>query len=151
MSGFNSVTLLGRLGQDPEQKATQGGTVVATFSIATSRKRKGSDGNATEETQWHRCKAFGRQAEVIAGHVQKGDLLLVQGRIEYWKAKSERGGELSIAEIVVEQFEFAGGGRGQGGGQGAAPVRAPADRQQPARRAPEPAPAGDFADDDIPF
>lgn len=36
---MNQVCLIGRLGQDPELRYTQGGTAVAKFSIAINRKR----------------------------------------------------------------------------------------------------------------
>ena len=111
MSGFNQVILLGRLGNDPEVKYTQAGSAVCSLSIATSRRRKDDAGEWQEVTAWHRCKAFGKQAEVIGEHVKKGDLLFVEGRLDYWEAKSERGGKLMVAEVIVEHFEFGGGSR----------------------------------------
>ena len=39
----NKVILLGNVGKDPEIKATASGTVVATFSIATSERFKDKD------------------------------------------------------------------------------------------------------------
>ncbi|MGO8788593.1 MAG: single-stranded DNA-binding protein [Terriglobia bacterium] len=36
----NKVILLGNVGRDPEIKSTSGGTLVASFSIATSYKAK---------------------------------------------------------------------------------------------------------------
>ncbi len=156
MSGFNQVILLGRLGNDPETKYTQGGTAVVSLSLATSRRQKDRDGEWQELTSWHRVKAFGKQAEVIAEHCHKGDLLFVEGRLDYWEAEGKRG-KLMVGEVILEHFEFAGGRR-VGGGQlgssrgGSAPrgssaprgaQRGPAPRQAP--------PMDDFPDDDIPF
>lgn len=160
MSGFNQVILLGRLGNDPELKYTQGGTAVVGLSMATSRRQKDRDGEWQELTSWHRIKAFGKQAEVIAEHCHKGDLLFVEGRLDYWEAEGKRG-KLMVAEVILEHFEFAGGSRGgserSGGGQGGASSRAPARgaTRGPSSRggaqAPAQAPPGDFIDDDIPF
>ena len=114
MSGFQQVIVLGRLGNDPETKYTQSGTAVVSFSLATSRRRKDAEGNTVEVTAWHRCKAFGSQAELIAERVRKGQRLFVEGRLEYWQAKTERG-QVSVAEVIVEHFEFADGMAPRGG------------------------------------
>ena len=53
--GVNKVTLIGHLGDDPEQRRTQNGGLVVNMSIATTdywndaetRERK-------EKTEWHR-------------------------------------------------------------------------------------------------
>lgn len=158
MSGFNQVILLGRLGNEPETKYTQGGTAVVSLSIATSRRRKDGAGDWVEETAWHRVKAFGKQAEVIAEHCRKGDLLFVEGRLDYWEAKGERG-KLMVAEVILEHFEFAGGGGRSEGGRGersGSSSRAPARgaTRGPTSRGGQQAPArepDDFVDDDIPF
>lgn len=156
MSGFNQVILLGRLGNDPETKYTQGGTAVVSLSLATSRRQKDREGEYQEITSWHRIKAFGKQAEVIAEHCHKGDLLFIEGRLDYWEAEGKRG-KLMVAEIVLEHFEFTGGRRNEGGQQAsrgastsrtAAPARG-ATRAPTGRTAPPP--ADEFVDDDIPF
>lgn len=160
MSGFNQVILLGRLGNDPELKYTQGGTAVVGLSMATSRRQKDREGEWQELTSWHRIKAFGKQAEVIAEHCHKGDLLFVEGRLDYWEAEGKRG-KLMVAEIILEHFEFGGSPRGSSDGgrneRSGSPSRAPARgaTRGPSNRggsqAPAQAPADDFVDDDIPF
>lgn len=160
MSGFNQVILLGRLGNDPELKWTQGGTAVVGLSMATSRRQKDRDGEWQELTSWHRIKAFGKQAEVIGEHCKKGDLLFVEGRLDYWEAEGKRG-KLMVAEIILEHFEFAGSPRGSS--EGGSSQRSGTTSRAPARgatrgpsnrggaQAPAQAPADDFVDDDIPF
>ncbi len=158
MSGFNQVILLGRLGNDPELKFTQGGTAVVGLSMATSRRQKDRDGEWQEVTSWHRIKAFGKQAEVIGEHCHKGDLLFVEGRLDYWEAEGKRG-KLMVAEVILEHFEFAGGGGRSEGGRGersGSSSRAPARgaTRGPTSRGGSQAPArapDDFVDDDIPF
>lgn len=137
MAGFNQVILLGRLGNDPILRSTQAGTSVVALSLATSRRVKDGD-DWKEVTAWHRCKAFGRQAEVIAQYCRKGDLLFVEGRLDYWEADGKRG-KLQIAEVIVEHFEFGGGPRRED----AEPAAHPA--------APSPSGVDPFIDDDIPF
>lgn len=98
---MNSVTLIGRLGKDPELKTTSNGKDFCTFSLATTEKYKDE-----QKTQWHNCKAFGNQAKVIAEYMKKGDPLVVLGSIEY----SEYDGKW-YTNIMVQRFEFVPGGK----------------------------------------
>ena len=78
---LNSVTLIGRLGKQPEIKTTNAGKKFARFSLATSKKIKGED-----VTQWHQVVVWNEKlSEVIEKYVNKGDLLAIQGEIEYRK------------------------------------------------------------------
>jgi len=49
---LNKVMLIGNLGRDPEIKYTQSGTAVASFSMATTEKFKGRDGQMQDQTEW---------------------------------------------------------------------------------------------------
>lgn len=158
MSGVNRVTLLGRVGNDPELAYTQGGTAALKLSIATGRRVKDREsGEWKEVTSWHRIKAFGKQAEILKEHLRKGDLLYLEGRLDYWDAKGDKGGTLQVAEVILEHFEFCGGRRE--GGEQRAPRSGPAPRGTPRAADPGPTTAaqrgGAFDDlpfdDDIPF
>lgn len=153
MSGFCQVILVGRLGNAPELKYTQGGTAALAMSIATSRSVKSRvSGEYEDVVSWHRVKAFGRQAEVIAQHCNKGDQLFIEGRLDYWEAEGKRG-KLMVSEVVLEHFEFAGragGGDRQQDRGGRPPQRNTQQRGRPAQHQDAP-PHDDFVDDDIPF
>lgn len=106
----NKVQLLGHLGKDPEVRSTSSGQTVANFSLATTRKWKGNDGEKKEETEWHRCVVWGRQAEVAAQYLHKGKQIFVEGRIQ--TRKWEKDGEARYStEVVVENFQMLGGPR----------------------------------------
>ena len=83
MASINSVTLVGRLGQDPEYKSFGSDNGVANISVATDRFSKDAP------TDWHRVSVFGQAGEFVRDYVRKGDMVCVQGRIEY----SERDGK----------------------------------------------------------
>ncbi len=53
---------------------------IANFTVATSDRVKGSDGQYTEKTEWHSCVAFQRTAEVVRDYVKKGNKLYVEGQ-----------------------------------------------------------------------
>ena len=79
----NKVTLIGRVGKDPEFRATQSGTSVAKFTVATSRRWLGKDGEWQEETEWHRIVTFGKRAESVNKNISKGRLVYIEGRLHY--------------------------------------------------------------------
>lgn len=81
MESINSINLLGHVGRDPELK-TVGSSYLCTVNVATSRRFKDSQGEVQTKTTWHRCVAFGKQAETIAKYVKKGDPLYIRGRYE---------------------------------------------------------------------
>jgi single-strand DNA-binding protein len=79
--GINNVMLLGNVGRDPEIKATNGGTVVASFSMATPDRVK-ENGNWVDRSEWHNVVCFGRTAEIIRDYVRKGSKLLIEGKLQ---------------------------------------------------------------------
>ena len=95
---LNKSFLKGRLGGDPETKNT-----VVTFSIATDDGYKDKDGNKVENTNWHRCTAFGKTGEIIAKWFKKGDEILVIGRIDYREYEGKY-----YTSIIVSEFDFVG-------------------------------------------
>lgn len=78
---FHEVTLIGRLGQDPEMRFTSNGTPVTTFSVATDRRWTGSDGGERKEVVWWRVTTWRRQAETCNEYLSKGDQVFIKGRI----------------------------------------------------------------------
>ena len=47
---YNKIILIGNLSRDPQTRALPSGTPVATFSVATSERRRGQDGQPQEQT-----------------------------------------------------------------------------------------------------
>ena len=105
MAGINKAVILGRLGQDPEISYTQSGLAVCKFSIATSRKQK----NGQEVTQWHRCTAFDKAGELITKYVIKGNMLYIEGEINYGQYEKD-GVTRYTTDIIVREFNFIGSG-----------------------------------------
>lgn len=127
--GFNKVILMGNLTRDPETRTTPSGQSVTNFSIAVSRNWKGQDGQLQEQTSFINCVAWARTGETIAQYLGKGSPILVSGRLDQrsWEDK-ESGQKRSTMEVVVEDFNFVGGGRNND----SAPAEAPA---KPAKKA----------------
>jgi len=78
---YHEVTLIGRLGRDPEQRFTPNGVPVTTFSVATDRRWTGSDGEQRKEVVWWRITTWRQQAETCKEYLSKGDQVFIKGRI----------------------------------------------------------------------
>jgi len=134
MAGVNKVFLIGRLGADPEMRYTADGTAVCKFSLATSRKYTGKDGQKVEKTEWHRIVVWRKLAEICGQYLAKGKQVMIEGRIEYGSYEKD-GVKHYTTDIVAENMQMLGG---------------PGDRVQE----PEPPfapPEGGVPEDDIPF
>ncbi len=114
--GFNKVILMGNLTRDVEIRTTPSGQQVANFSLAVTRSWKGQDGQTQDQTSFINCVAWGKPGEIIAQYVQKGAPLLVSGRLDQRSYQDKDGNNRQAVEVVVEDFNFVGGGRGDGGG-----------------------------------
>ena len=118
---INKVMILGRLGQDPEVRATQSGMQVATLSVATTelgRKDPNTGQRAQDETEWNRCVLFGRNAENAATYLKKGSQVYLEGRLRTNKWQDQNGNDRYTTEIICNEMQFIGGGQGQAGNQG---------------------------------
>lgn len=78
---YQSITITGRLGRDPELKYLPSGDAVCTFSVATDRTFNDKQGNRQKETTWFRVTVFGKQAETANKYLAKGRSVLVEGRL----------------------------------------------------------------------
>lgn len=158
--GINKVILIGNLGADPEMRYTQQNTAIANISIATSEIWKDKQtGEQKEQTEWHRCVAYQRLAEIIGEYAKKGSKVYVEGTLKTRKWTDQNGVERYTTEIQIKELQLLDGRQNDGqsggqrsGGSGGSQSGGQPQRQQPAPAAqPEPfLPANDF-DDDIPF
>lgn len=107
--GFNKVILLGNLTRDPELRTTPNGRSVCSFSLAVNRSWRGADGETQEAVDFFDCTAWAKAGEIIAQYTQKGRPLLVSGRLQS-RSWEQDGKKRSKVEVVVEDFNFIGGG-----------------------------------------
>jgi single-strand DNA-binding protein len=133
MANLNKVMLIGNLTRDPELKYTPGQQAVCEVGLAVNRKYRTKDGEDREETTFVDCEAWGKQAEVIKQYMSKGRPIFIEGRLKLDTWEDKEGGKRSKMRVVIENFQFLGGGQGGGGGErfvsdegGQAPRRAPA-------------------------
>ena len=157
----NKVIILGRLGQDPEMRATVSGMQVATLSVATTelgRKDPQTNQRGPDETEWNRCVLFGRNAENAAQYLKKGAQIYLEGRLRTNKWQDQSGNDRYTTEIVCYEMQFMGGGQQQQQQpqaqqqQGYQQQQQPNQYQQPqAQPQQQPQPQAGGFDDDLPF
>lgn len=103
---MNRVILLGRLTRDPEQRQTQSGVEVSTFTLAVNRQFKNKNGDY--EADFIRCVAFNRTAQLIGQYLRKGSQCAVEGRIQTRNYEKD-GQRYYVTEVVVDRVQFIGG------------------------------------------
>lgn len=99
---MNIITLIGRVGRDPEIKTFESGDKIANFSLATSEKWKDKkSGERKEKTEWHNITVRGDGlVGVVESYVHKGDMLAIKGTLQYREWEKD-GQKRTTAEIVV--------------------------------------------------
>ncbi|MBO7322578.1 MAG: single-stranded DNA-binding protein [Bacteroidales bacterium] len=105
---LNRAILIGRVGGNPQIR-TVGDQKVASFSLATSEKYKGKDGNLVESTEWHNISIWGKLAEVVEKYVTSGSQLYVEGKIKTEKYTDKEGAEKFITRILGSTLQMLGG------------------------------------------
>lgn len=103
MASLNLVTLIGRLGKDPEIRSTQGGTTMARFSIATDEKFTDKSGQKQQRTDWHSIIAWGKLADICGTYLRKGKMVAIVGSIRYDKWEDKQSGQTKYRTDIVAQ------------------------------------------------
>ena len=112
---INKITILGRLGKDPELKTTPNGTSVCSFGVATSEVWKDAQGNKKEETQWHNVVLWGKNAENASKFMHKGELHYFEGTVKYEKDKDFDTNKKMYTKVHVTMFKLIPNGQNSGG------------------------------------
>jgi single-strand DNA-binding protein len=114
---LNKAILIGNLTRDPELKVIASGNKVCTFSIATNRTYKDSNGVRQEKTDYHNIVVWGKTAENVATYMKKGSQVLVEGRMETrsWDDAATNTKKYRT-EIIADTVQF--GAKSSGGGNG---------------------------------
>lgn len=111
MSGVNKVIILGRIGKEPEVRDLNGGSKVATFSVATSEKYKDKNGDWQEKTEWHNIVAWGKLAGLIQNHFNKGSEIYLEGKIATRSWDDKEGNKRYTTEIIMANLCFTKGSK----------------------------------------
>ena len=155
----NSVTLIGRMGKDPEVRRLESGAVVAKIAIATTEKYKDANGQQHEKTEWHNVVAWRGLAEIMEKYYKKGQLVYVEGKISTRKWQDANKVDRWSTDIIANSSRIVSNPNSGGGGSGGFSTQEPSamagnqgNNAAPTTNAPA-APAAPAAEEggDLPF
>jgi single-strand DNA-binding protein len=104
---INVVTLVGRVGSDPDIKYFESGTVKCKLTLAVNRRSRNND-----KPDWFNLELWGKTAEIAGNYVRKGTLIGIKGSLKFdtWSDR-QTGVNRSAPVIHVEQLDLLGSKR----------------------------------------
>lgn len=104
---LNRICLQGRLAREPEIKITASGVKICSLAVACQRDFKRADGSY--ETDFIDCVAWRGTAEFISGHFHKGDMIILDGRLQVENYENAKGEKRTRYTVSVDSVNFGGG------------------------------------------
>ena len=108
MKGFNSVQMIGNIGQEIEVRTTNSGTAVTTLRLAVNERAK-VNGEWGDVTNWFDVVCWGKTAELCGQYLNKGSSVFSVGRLSVRSFEDKTGQKRTKTEIVAEDVKFLGG------------------------------------------
>lgn len=103
---LNKATLIGHLGQDPEERQMKSGKSVVTMSVATTESWKKDDGSWDQKTQWHRIVVYNEHLGKRAmQQAVKGSRVYIEGQITSRDYTDQQGTTKSVTEITLKTYK----------------------------------------------
>ena len=93
---MNNISIVGRVGRDPELKWTKDQKPVVTFSVATDHGK-----DDFKKTTWHNVVCFDSLAENVAQSIVKGSRVIVAGRLDISDYEDKEGTKKKKVELVA--------------------------------------------------
>lgn len=157
MASFNKLIVMGNITREIELKYTQGGTAVCELGLALNEKRKGANDEWIEEVVFLDATLWGRTAEIANEYLQKGDPVLLEGRLKMdsWTDKNTNQKRTKL-KMTVDRLTMVGkkgAGGGSGGSEHGDAYEPPVQSHQGGESASQgsPAKAGSYQAEDVPF
>lgn len=107
MSTYQKVIIIGHVGQEPTTKFFEGGGQVTNFSVATTEHWKNKQtGEKQSRTEWHNIVTRNKLSELCDKYLDKGDKILIEGKLNTRKWQNDRGEDRYSTEIVATNMTF---------------------------------------------
>lgn len=104
MNSLNKVQLIGNTTNDIEVRETPSGQKVASFSLATNRTWKDSNGEKQEQVEFHSIVVWGKLAEIVEQYLKKGWKTYIEGRLQTKSWEDQAGNKRYKTEIVADNI-----------------------------------------------
>jgi single-strand DNA-binding protein len=112
---LNKAFVLGNVTRDPEVRSLPSGQQVTSFSIATNRFYTDSTGQKKQDVEFHNIVCFGKLADISSRYLNKGSLVLIEGRIKTRNWTNAQGAKQYKTEVIAETMQLGPKGAGTGG------------------------------------
>ena len=131
--GDTQITVVGNIVADPELRYTPNGAAVANFRVASTPRRYDQQAGqfVDGEPLFLTCNVWRQPAENVANSLNKGDRVIVTGRLRQRSYEDRNGERRTVFEIEVEEVgpslrfataeinkAYRGGGQGGNAGGG---------------------------------
>jgi len=103
---LNKAIVCGRLTNAPENRTLPSGKTVSNFSVATNRIWVDEAGEKQEQAEFHNIVAFGKLAEICNKYLTKGQMILIEGRIQTRSWEGKDGNNRYRTEIVASNMQM---------------------------------------------
>lgn len=100
---MNSTVIEGNLTEDPELRFTPSGKAVASFRVAVNRRWLDKAANEwKQEVAFFKVKVWGQAGENVTESLAKGDAVVIAGRMDEERWKTQDGQNRSILVLVAD-------------------------------------------------
>jgi single-strand DNA-binding protein len=110
VAGYNRIVLVGNLTREPDYKQLPSGQPICRLGLATNRQFKNRQGTMTQEVCFIDIDVWGVQAESCRQYLQKGQSVLVEGRLKLDSWEDQQGQKRSKHSVVADRVVFLGAG-----------------------------------------
>jgi len=113
---LNKIFILGNVTRTPESRSLPSGQQVVNFGLATNRFYTDSLGQKKQDTEFHNVVCFGKLADISSRYLNKGSLVLIEGRVKTRNWINSQGIKQYRTEVIAETMQL--GPKGSGGTRG---------------------------------
>lgn len=100
---LNNISIMGRITKAPELKFTPSNKAVLSFSIANDFGFGDS-----KKTDFIDCVAWNKTAEFISQYFDRGDLIILAGRLTTRTWQDQNGNQRKVTEVLISSVDFGG-------------------------------------------
>lgn len=112
---YQSLTIVGRVGREPEFNYTSTGVAVCKFSVAVS-KVTGKGDSKQEKTTWFKVVLWRERAENLNKYIHKGDQIMIVGEVDTSAYIAKDGSAAASLELTAHEVRLLGSKESSGRG-----------------------------------
>ena len=98
---MNKIMIIGNVCRAPESRVVKNDIPVCTFTVAVNNKK-----GQVETTEYFRCTAWRKLAELCAQYLDKGRKVAVVGSVSVSAYKDKQGECKASLEVTADEVEF---------------------------------------------